>query len=225
MVKKVLVCLISFLLLSSTLGPVNAADLPRASDGQINEAMTKIVPLRILPSNPFYFLIVGKETVLRVFQPSSAKRTEYDLVLSGKRLKESYLLLLRDNEKDASENMTRYTQRMRMMIEGMEKARAQKQDITNIVSEIAENLKSHEALLFAIQKKESGNNKYNFGANYQAAVAVFVDAVWAINKFQPGISDRFKSATESAKPEIDNSPKSPGFIEASPGSQPSRIIY
>lgn len=232
MKKKVLVCVISFLLLFSLLSPAHASDrieFPQASEGQINEALTKIVPLRIIPSNPFYFFITGKEIVLRIFQPSSVKRAQFDMTLAGKRLKEAYLLAANGDIKNASANMIRYGDKLRDMTGGLDRAKSQNQDVANLIGEIAENLKSQEVLFFAIGKRTEGmGDGYSFRENYDKAAEAFVDAVNALNNFRPGIRDRFKSATSTAAPEenlLNSAPKAPGFIEASPSTKPNRIIY
>lgn len=225
------VCLLSFLLFFFTLSPAGAlaVEFPQVSDGQINEALLKTVPLRFIPSSPFYFLISVKEAILWGFQPSSAKRAELDMVLAGKRLKESYLLVANGDIKNASTNMARYDQKIRKMTEGLEKARSQKQDVTTLVSEMAEDMKSHEVLFFAIKKRAEGREgDYGFGENYNWAAAGFIDAVAVLDNVRPGIKDRFKSASRSAEPQeslLESAPKSPGFIEASPSVKPRKIIY
>src|SRR3989344_6029581 len=78
---------------------------PEASEGQINEAIAKIVPIRWLPSHPLYFLIRAKETFSRALQPSSAKRAGFDFVLSGNRLKEAYLLLENGDLKNTGKSL------------------------------------------------------------------------------------------------------------------------
>lgn len=230
--RIVLTCAISFLLFFLTLSPARASDrieFPQASEGQINEALTKIVPLRIIPSNPFYFFITGKEMVLRIFQPSSVKRAQFDMILAGKRLKESYLLAANGDIKNASLNMLRYGDKLREMTGGLDRAKSQNQDIANLIGEIAENLKSQEVLFFAIGKRTEGlTEEHNFRENYNKEAAAFVDGVNALNNFRPGIRDRFKSATSTAAPEenlLNSAPKAPGFIEASPSTKPNRIIY
>lgn len=230
--RKVLVCVISLLLFFLTLSPAHASnqiEFPQASEGQINEALAKIVPLRIIPSNPFYFFITGKELVLRVFAPSSVKRAQFDMTLAGKRLKESYLLVANGDIKNASLNMIRYGNKLREMTGGLDRAKSQNQDVANLIGEIAENLKSQEVLFFAIGKRTEGlEDGYGFRENYDKAAEAFVDGVNALNNFRPGIRDRFKSATSTAAPEenlLDSAPKAPGFIEASPGVRPSKIIY
>src|SRR6266513_536851 len=72
------------------------------NDGDINEALQRIVPFRILPSHPLYFLIKVKEVFDRQLKPSAAKRAEFDLVLSGKRLNEAYALFNKGDIKNAS---------------------------------------------------------------------------------------------------------------------------
>ncbi|MEX2027879.1 MAG: DUF5667 domain-containing protein [Candidatus Curtissbacteria bacterium] len=227
--KRVLAYVISFLLLFLTSVPYayGQVNFPTSSDGQINEALSHIVPLRIIPDNPFYFLITGKEIILRALQPSSAKRTQFDMILSGKRLKESYLLAANGDLKNASRNMVRYSDRLKKMVNGLDKAKSQNQDVSGLASEIAENLRSQEVLFFAIGKRTEGmDDEYGFDENYQKATLAFVDAVGVLNDFKPGIRDRFRSATNSVGEDLQESaPRSSGFIEASPSIKPNRIIY
>ncbi len=233
MTKRILVCLISFFLLfSSTVSSVHAAvDFPQATDGQVTEALARIVPIRIVPDNPLYFLITIKETLLRATQPSSAKRAEFDMILSGKRLKESYLLLTNKDVSGASLSLTRYSQRLAKMTDGLGRAKSQNQDVGNLIGEIADNLRNQEVLFFAIKARAEGlGNGGDFAKNYNSAAAAFVDAINSLDNFRPGIRDRFKSATGSAnsnrdKDLINSAPKTPGFIEASPEVKPNKIIY
>src|SRR3990167_9060586 len=75
---------------------------PQATDGEINEAVEKLAHVRILPSNPLHFFISLKENITRFFNASSVKRAEFDLTLSGKRLKEAYLLTEKNDVANAS---------------------------------------------------------------------------------------------------------------------------
>src|SRR3990167_9913306 len=102
---------------------------PQATAGQINEAVEKLPHLRVLPSNPFHFLIRVKENVSRFFNASSVKRAEFDLVLSGKRLKETYLLTEKNDVGKASRSLFIYSQRLQKLTEEMEKARSQNQNV------------------------------------------------------------------------------------------------
>ena len=226
--KLVSACILSFLLFFySTASTVLAAHqyyFPEASEGQINEAILKIVPVRWLPSNPFYFLISAKETVSRLFMPSSAKRADFDFVLSGKRLKETYLLLEKGDARNANKTLERYASRLNTMDGQLEKARSQNQDIAAIVAGMAEGFKYQEILLFAIWQKTEG-------PALDVAQSAFVKSIDEINNIIPGVKDRFKtvasaemvesssSARPSPPPDRDNIPQATSSV------RPRRIIY
>jgi len=201
------------------------------SEGQINDALTKTVPLRFLPSHPLYFLINVKEIISRFFQPSSVQRARFDFILLGKRLKETYMMLEKGDVKRASKNLERYRQRSASLIKQMEKARAQNQSTVAFADETAEGLKLHEILLSAInQKWQNHQEGYNFDDNFQGAVDAFVKTVLAIDNVKPGLKNRFKTATSSATLETESS-VSPSptpqilILETSPSAKPRRIIY
>ena len=232
--KFISVCLITiFAALILIVSPIFAQSqkyyFPQASEGQINEAIAKIVPVRWLPSHPLYFLITAKETISRILQSSSANRAQFDFVLSGKRLKEVYLLLDRGDVKSANKTLLRYSSRLAAMDTQLEKARSQNQDIAEIVAEMAEGFKNQEVLLFAISKKGSADDS-NFDNSLSTAQSSFIKAVFEINNVRPGVKDRFKTVTDKEKVEASQSAvptpaDNTTFIQASPSARPRRIIY
>ena len=229
------VCLLFFFLLIFLNVPLSLAhtdyQFPSYSEGQVNEALEKTVPLRFLPSNPLYFLITAKETVSRFFRPSSLEKARFDFILTGKRLKESYLLLEKGDVKNASKSLGRYSGRLDSMKRQMEKARSQNQSVVAFADETTEGLKLHEVLLSAISKKwQNYQEGYNFDDNFDAAFGEFINTILTIDNIKPGIKNRFKTATSSAslesEPSVGPSP-TPALeiLETSPSAKPRRIIY
>ncbi|MDP2632533.1 MAG: DUF5667 domain-containing protein [Candidatus Curtissbacteria bacterium] len=200
---------------------------PEASEGQINEAVAKIVPIRWLPSHPLYFLIRAKETFSRSLQPSSVKRAEFDFVLSGKRLKEVYMLLDHGDSGGAKKSLLRYSTKLEDVGRQLEKARSQNQDVAALVAQMADGFKYQEVFLFAIVQKAQGSD---LDTNINIAGASFVATIKIVNNISPGVEDRFKtiveaklressaSALPSPSPEV-------GTYQASPSAKPRRIIY
>lgn len=237
MIKKVLACFLAFLCFSSIF-PVFAQssgikfEIPEASEGQINEAMEKIVPLRFLPGHPLYFLIVIKESFNSFFQPSSAKVAQFQAVLSGKRLKETYQLILESKNPEAFDNLVKYQSTNKKVIEKLQKAIGQNQEVTPLAMEIAEDLKSQEVLFYAILINDAGLiSNDNYKSRFEKAVESFISVVMTINNIKPGIKDRFKTviswegenqelneATRPATPE-------PRLFESTASVKPKRIIY
>ena len=193
------VCLLIFSLLFLPQTPVFAHteyQFPQATEGQINEALTKTVPLRFLPSHPLYFLITIKENFERFFQPSSVEKANFDLVLSDKRLKEAYLLLQKNDVKNSSRSLKRYGQRLEKMISQLEKAKSKNQDISPQVQVVAEEFRHHETLFFAtLRKWQDFKEGYSFDENFEMAISSFTKAVITIDNIKPGLKDRFKTVT------------------------------
>ena len=150
------------------------------------------------------------------------------IMLASKRIKETYLLLGKNDKKRASKNLISYSKRLDKMVNQLEKARGQKQDVVKQVMEIAEGLKNQETLLLAThQKWDLTEDDFDFEQNYKRAIESFTGAALALNEVRPGIKDRFKTATISAT--VKEAPPSPepadNFFSASPSAQPRRIIY
>lgn len=225
---KLLIFIISVSIFALSLKPVLAEEfnLPEANEGQVSEAQNRLVPLRFLPGQTFYFLITIKEEIDRAFQPSSAKRAEFDFVLSGKRLKEAYLLLLKGDMIGANKALGKYAERTEKMINNLRRARSQNQNVNPVVLEIGEELKSHEVLLSAINKQRRIVDAGLIEDNFKKSLGVFIDAVTAINEVKPGIRDRFKSATESANLKESTETATPqDNVVNNKSYSPRRIIY
>lgn len=229
MIKKVFACLLLLLLwlYTSTFSVFAESKFSPADQGQVDEALIRLTPIRFLPDNPMYTLIGIKEFFNRVFQPSSSQRAAFDLVLAGKRIKEAYMLLLERKYSDADRVILRYNGRLNKVVEGFQKARSQNQDVVQLVDNIAVDLKYHEWLLYAIEIRsvESGNSWIQ--PHLDQAAEQFSVAVFAINEVQPGLKDRYRAASSSAilKPKAVEPTSTPVLLFATPKSQPRKIIY
>lgn len=195
--KLISVCFAVLLLVfaSTSISSVFGTDdyqFPKATAGQINEAVEKLSHVRILPPNPLNFFISVKENITRFFNASAAKRAEFDLTLSGKRLKEAYLLTEKNDVKNASKALFKYSRRLEKLREQMEKAKIQNQVVVELSEKIADDMAMHERFLYVIsQKSESYQNSYNFAGNFQKAENEFMETVLAIDNVKPGLKDRF----------------------------------
>lgn len=232
--KLISACLLGLILFLTFTIKVSAhtdLEFPKATEVQITEALQKTVPLRFLPSHPLYFLIVTKETINRFFKPSSAQKAQFDLVLAGKRLKETYLLLEKDKVKLSSKNLARYSKRLDKMSTQLVKAKSQNQDIAGLIGEMADILQHNEVLLSAIENSwQNKADSYNFDGNFKEAIESFSQTILTLDKLQPGIKDRFqivKTTDNKTKeePVITYVTPRPYVIEASPSAKPRRIIY
>ncbi|OGD89569.1 hypothetical protein A3I53_04180 [Candidatus Curtissbacteria bacterium RIFCSPLOWO2_02_FULL_40_13b] len=206
-------------------------NFPKASDAKVAEALQKTIPLRFLPNHPLYSVLRIKEFTSRLFQPSSAKRAEFDFLLSTKRIKESYLMIEKNDAKHASKSLKSYSRQLEKMLVNIEKARSQNQEVVPLVARMAEEFRYHEILLASIIAKwELAGDSYNFDDNLSNAVDTFTKAILTINNIQPGLKDRFPSvsATESAvssEATVSPQPNMPDTFQSTPGTRPRRIIY
>lgn len=219
-----------FFLLFSTANAQVPIDLPKFTDGQINEALAKTVPVRFLPDNPLYLLIRGKEAFTRFFQPSSKEKAQFDLVLSGKRLKESYTLLKKGDVKNSSESLKDYAKRMKIFGNQIKKAKMQNQDVASIIGKVSDDLGTHEVLLSASAMFAQKDDAYNFESNYSGAIEAFSGVVNVLDQIKPGIKDRYvilrvkPSPTPLQSPHPVNS-SSPQIYDSTGSVKPRRIIY
>lgn len=227
-VSVCLIFILLFFLIPLKVFSFNDYKFAPATEGQVNEALQKIVPVRFLISNPLYLTISLKEIITRFFQPSASKKAEFDMILSGKRIKETYLLLLRGDVKNSSKSLALYSNRLEKMVAQLEKARSQNQEVASLVGLMAENLRLQETLLSAISEKiKTLEDSYSYSDNFAMALSSYTKAVMALDNVRPGIKDRFSlTKNYEATPEAVSSPSpSPFFQEASSSVRPKRIIY
>lgn len=199
-------------------------NLPTASDGQINESLERIVPLRFLPDNPLYFAITVKETITRLFQPSSAKRANFDLILSSKRLKEAQNLLVKNNHNMTTKSLKRYSSQLNKMNNNLNKARSQNQEISPLVAQMAEMLKDHEVLLFDIRETLNRSDDKQLEEGFTIAMAGFKKSVLLLETIKPGVKNRFKSVAD----QTDKNESTPeAILEGTKPAQykPRKILY
>lgn len=226
-------CIIVILLFFTSIVPTFAQsdyNFQKITRGEVEGALQKTVPIRILPGNPLYFLILIKEAINRFFQPSAVERSQFDFTLSGKRLKETYMLMEKSDFKRAGNNFIRYAKQNESVIKQLEKARSQNQAVEPAISAMADNLRFHEELLIAIyfMKPSPGDNN-NFDGNFSQAIDAFKALVGEIDNIKPGIKNRFQiSKTVAASGSAGSSSEPlplPTSFEATPTYTPRRIIY
>lgn len=223
------VCLIIFLLPFFIFTNVSARteyDFPKASDGQVNEALQRLVPARFLIDNPLYILTSFKESLTRFLAPSAVKKAEFDMILSGKKIKEAYLLVSKGDIKNTSRTLSLYKKRVEKMASQLEKARSQNQNVDALVDVMAENLRIHETLFFVIDsKRDLFEDAYSFDSNFDSAIAAHSKAVLVLDNIKPGIADRFTTTKGEATEEAEPLPSASPYVEGTSSVKPRRIIY
>ncbi len=227
------VCVIVTLLILGVFpGRTLAVDkLPEVTEGQTNEALNNLTPVRFLPNNPLYYLIRGKEIISRLFQPSFRERAHFDYTIASKRLKEAYLLAKRGDLRKVGKALDSYIKTQGKIKGQLEKARSQNQDITVMVDKISDNLRFQEIILSALGNLKDLDN-FNYGRKSEDALVSFGDFILYLEKIKPGVKSRFQvfSSDEPGlkTPEIDikeSSESSSTTNESSTQAKPRRIIF
>ncbi len=220
MFRIILVCcffVLVFFAFSQKIFAHEDLSMPEVSDPQVNEALERTSALRFAPGSRLSKLIVVKESFTHFFKPSSAKKAEYDLRISGKRLKEAYILTNDAKINKATRSLNSYSKIVKRMTDELARARSQNQDITTLIGITADVLKYHEILLAKIYFiSEEDNNHYIALVD---AIESFKKAVTSIDLIQPGLADRFESAGkqyEIIEVPISESPSPAATFGASP---------
>ena len=194
-------CLMAFfLVLSLNFGQVLAHSFysfPEVSQGQVNEALQRIVPVRFLPSHPLYFLIITKEFFARLARPSAEKKASFDFVVAGKKLKETHMELEKNDLKNTRLGLLRYSRQLEKFADQFEKTKSQNQDMTSLALEVAEGLKDQETLIISIFNKYREKEKFDidFDISFDDAFSNFGRSVFLVDNIKPGLKDRYKSIT------------------------------
>lgn len=221
---RIFVSLIFFISISiNNIAASNHVDLP--TGGEINEAIAKLVPVRLLPDNTFYPSVTVKEIFSKFFKPSSVDKADFSFRLTSKRLKETYLLTTEGKHEGASKNLLRYSEAVEETIRLIERAENQKQDVKVLAEKIAYELSFQDTLLrYLVEHKSSV-------LNVDGAINSFDKMVVKIDSIKPGYKDRYKvnkmqnfnDLLENFEKESTPSPTvEPTII---PDASPRRIIY
>ena len=194
LVRFIVICLSFLLFFATSISPAGADDFrfEQMSQGRVDEALARIVPIRLLPSNPFYFAISIKENLAGMLKPSSLRKADWNFELSGKRLKEAYLLLVRDDFKNASAALNGYAKFSEKTVGELKAAKSINQDVGTEAAIIDQGLESHLVLFSAIENKIGVEGlDYSIDENFSAAYAGFGQMVNSIDQIRPGIRDKF----------------------------------
>lgn len=88
--------------------PSAKQSLPKVERWEVEENLTRLSPVRFLPDHPLYFLISTKETIDYFRQKDKAQKSLFDVHLSGKKIKETYLLVQKNNLEKATDSLKNY---------------------------------------------------------------------------------------------------------------------
>ncbi len=222
---KLLFCLIVVVTISIPNVSFAQNNEPRVSGGQVNEALANMPHTRFLPNNPIYYFVRVKEVFGRFFNASAVDRAEFDLMISSKRLKEIYLLLLDGKYTKANGLRDDYSRSLDKNIDQLRKAESQNQETLPLLDEIIDELNYQETLIISLQDTANDESAQDFDTYYLEQS--FDSYISELEQFKPGLRSRFKLLKENiAAPKETMAPSPSPIIFVTTGSaKPRRIIY
>ena len=149
----------------------------KLDQGKIDEAINNLSPISKLPDDTLYFLITLKENTQRLFKPTPIERCLFDIKLSGKRLKESYLLLKKGENEKTGQNLKRYNDKANDIYEQFEKI--EKQNLPNVQTAdyLIINLFYQQRLISAATAEDQLATNSNLQINFKESVGKYESLV------------------------------------------------
>lgn len=184
--------------------PQTVDHLPLPKSHELQDAIVKLSPVRFLPGHTVYIFVGLKEKVQRLFKPSAKDKAHFDTVLSGKRIKEAYLLAEKKDYKRARKAIERYGKRMDSLEKSLSSAQNQGQDVVTTVDLLADHLGKHQDLMAQILAIVPPEEKGAFKSAFKTPNEKLIEVIALLQKGRPDQAQRFFTrysvASESAKP-------------------------
>jgi hypothetical protein len=174
-----------------TLSP-QVTDLPLPQKGQVEEHLPRLSPIRFLPDQPFYFLISWKENIQRFLKANARGKAHFDTILSGKRIKEAYLLTKKGNLKASLKTIERYHQRMGILEKELGNAQKQGADVMATLDLLADNLFRHQDLMAQIAVDVPNEQKAEFLKELDLANEKLIAVGKLLEKGRPDQAQRLR---------------------------------
>jgi len=197
--KKVLtIVILIFLLVLAQFFPTKVYATHPPTEVEVAEALGQLTQVRFTPNEPLYPLISLKENVKRFFKPNAVTKAEFDLVLAGKRIKEAYLLTQKGKPQNCQATLEAYLEKLNQVREGFKKAKAQGQDVIEIVRLAQNNLPKQQALALALIYNFGDDAKNQFEDEVEKIEESLLETAKVFAQDQPDILIPFQEATKSA---------------------------
>lgn len=198
--KKILVLFFTFLLSTNTLvfaqdnqSPKSVATLPIPQKGQVEEHLLKLSPIRWLPDNRFYFLIVWKESIQHLLKANTAKKAYFDTILTGKRIKEAYLLAQKGSLPLSLQTTIRYTKQLKRLEKELTAGQTQGADVMATLNLLSDNLFRHQDLMAQIMTSVPNEQKSKFLQELDRANENLIAIAKILEKDRPDQTKRLLS--------------------------------
>lgn len=166
--------------------------IPKATEIEMSDAMSKLSSNRVLPGYPLYFLITIKENIQRFFQPNSAAKAQWDMVLAGKRLREAYQLAYKNDVKGANHTLQRYQKHIDSLREEYQKAKSANQSIDVLSDQMSTQFTYQQSLLASFLQKLPTDPKKGVEGDVFASAKHLNNAIQTLSNDRPSIRDFFE---------------------------------
>lgn len=163
-----------------------AQEVPQAKTGvDFETAINTLSPVRWLPDHPLYFLITLKENLQTTFQPNSERKAEWQMILSGKRLKEAYLLIQKNKINQAANALAKYEEKIGQATREIDKAKGEGRDTARLIELLSDNLRRHEAVLDGVITKAPESARAGLTRAIEVSSRGLQKAIEAVQKVKP----------------------------------------
>ncbi len=166
--------------------------IPKATEIEMSDAMSKLSPSRVLPGYPLYFVITLKENIQRFFQPNSAAKAQWDMVLAGKRLREAYQLAYKNDVKGANRTLQHYQQHVDSLREEYQKAKSANQNTDVLSDQMSTQFTYQQSLLASFLQKLPTDPKKGVESDVFASAKHLNNAIQTLSNDRPAIKDFFE---------------------------------
>lgn len=180
-----------FLILAPT---VSAEDYP--TQAQINGALISLPHVRFAPDSFLYSLIKFKEKLSWLTKPNPASKAKFDLISSGKRVKESYLMAQKANFQESKNAISSYCDTVSKTVSETEKAQNQSQDTAALLNSIQNSFWAQKIILDKMASEEKIREEAK--DELSEAQKCLSDSAEKLKNLRPDIYVPFKDSTQSA---------------------------
>ena len=200
MIKSVCFIFLAFFL-SSTLASAQTRlpagqDLPKVENYEIEETLVRLSPIRFLPDHPLYFLLALKEKVDHFTKPDKTAKALFDAHLSGKKIKEAYLLSQKNKFGDAQKSLKNYQKVGQRLRDELTQAASQGLPVFEIESLLADNLVRHlKIIIVLVPKSPDQDFKQELSKSLESAVEIGK----LLEKHLPDAKERILDLAEKVK--------------------------
>jgi len=168
-------------------------NLPNVPNWQIEEHLQKLSPIRLLPTNTFYFAITWKENIEHLLKANASEKAFFDTILAGKRIKEAYILEKKGDLEASLKTIERYQKRMEILEKELNNAQKHGDDVIKTLDLLADDLFRHQDLMSQIASNVPSGEKGKFVKQLNLANNHLVEVTKLLKKGRPDQAERLLS--------------------------------